>query len=156
MRLASQLVVTASRIGRRLPVHSTALGKVLLGCSEESVREQFDREIVSGSDLLFPHSDGKQPMKNYALGQTIKRLCKSAEIEHFTPRDLRRTWKTLAGSIGLDLEIRNRVQGHAFQDVGSKHYDRYAYLPEKRTAMARWCGWLARQVTGDDNVVRLA
>ncbi|MBW2272200.1 MAG: IclR family transcriptional regulator [Deltaproteobacteria bacterium] len=46
-----QLVLTASRIGERLPVHCTALGKVLLGCAVESVREGFDRDWVSTQGL---------------------------------------------------------------------------------------------------------
>jgi DNA-binding IclR family transcriptional regulator len=49
---ARQLVLTASRIGERLPAHCTALGKVLLGCADESVRETFDREWVSTGGLV--------------------------------------------------------------------------------------------------------
>ena len=30
------------------------------------------------------------------------------------------------------------MQGHAMTDVGSVHYDRYDYLPEKRAAMQEW------------------
>jgi IclR family KDG regulon transcriptional repressor len=51
-----QLVLTASRIGRRLPAHSTALGKVLLGCAEQGVREDYDRDHV-GSTGLAQHTD---------------------------------------------------------------------------------------------------
>jgi len=39
-----RLVSTGLRIGRKLPVHCTALGKVLLGCSSETVHEAFDRD----------------------------------------------------------------------------------------------------------------
>jgi IclR family KDG regulon transcriptional repressor len=46
-----QLVQTSSRVGQRLPAHCTALGKVLLGCSDAPVRERYDREIVSRSGL---------------------------------------------------------------------------------------------------------
>jgi hypothetical protein len=53
----------------------------------------------------------------------------------FSPRDLRRTFKTLGGSFGISLEMRNRLQGHALTDVGSVHYDRYDYLTQKREAM---------------------
>ena len=47
-----------------------------------------------------------------------------------SPRDSRRTFKTLAGSIRIDLEPRNRLQGHAMTNVASVHYDRWGYLPE--------------------------
>lgn len=45
------LVVTASRIGQRLPVHCSALGKALLGCSDAATRERFDREVLVGRGL---------------------------------------------------------------------------------------------------------
>ena len=77
-------------------------------------------------------------------------------MARFSPRDLRRTWKTLAGSIGIDLEIRNRIQGHAFDDIGSKAYDRYDYLPEKRAAMEQWAAFVERMLREKDNVVAFA
>jgi integrase len=55
-----------------------------------------------------------------------------------TNRDLRRTWKTLAGKAGVSKEIRDRIQNHALQDVSSKSYDRWSYMPEKRAAMNAW------------------
>ena len=55
-----------------------------------------------------------------------------------TNRDLRRTWKTLAGKAGVPKEIRDRLQNHTLQDVSSKHYDRWNYMVEKRAGMAKW------------------
>jgi hypothetical protein len=55
-----------------------------------------------------------------------------------TNRDLRRTWKTLAGKAGVPKEIRDRIQNHALQDVSSKSYDRWTYMPEKRAGMEKW------------------
>lgn len=46
-----RLVVSALRVGQRLPVHCSALGKVLLGCAPEAERESFDRLIVGGRGL---------------------------------------------------------------------------------------------------------
>jgi integrase len=100
------------------------------------------REATNHPDWLFPHQDLKQPRKADALYQAIRRFCLSISIEAFAPRDCRRTFKTLTGSIGIGLEIRNRLQGHAMTDVGSVHYDRWGYLPEKRDAMQIWCDWL--------------
>src|SRR6185436_10628178 len=59
-------------------------------------------------------------------------------IPYVTNRDLRRTWKTLAGKAGVPKEIRDRLQNHTLQDVSSKHYDRWQYLPEKRAGMEKW------------------
>jgi hypothetical protein len=55
-----------------------------------------------------------------------------------TNRDLRRTWKTLAGQARVSKEIRDRIQNHALHDVSSKNYDRWTYMPEKRAGMAKW------------------
>ena len=44
-------VMSGLRLGQRLPAHCTALGKALLGCGPEEVRQSFDREVVSGAEL---------------------------------------------------------------------------------------------------------
>jgi integrase len=72
-------------------------------------------------------------------------------MESFSPRDLRRTFKTLGGSIGISLELRNRLQGHAMTDIGSMHYDRWSYLPEKRLAMEQWIEFLRLTVTDGES-----
>jgi hypothetical protein len=64
----------------------------------------------------------------------------------FTLRDIRRTCKTLMGVAGLDKELKDRIQGHAFGDVGSKHYDRYTYFKEKKSGLQRWSVWLQKNV----------
>jgi hypothetical protein len=64
----------------------------------------------------------------------------------FTLRDIRRTCKTLMGMAKLDKELRDRIQGHAFNDVSSKHYDRYSYFPEKKKGLQRWATWLDKNV----------
>jgi DNA-binding IclR family transcriptional regulator len=49
------LVVTGSRIARRLPAHCTALGKTLLGCGERGQLEAYDEQVVSAG--LPPFTD---------------------------------------------------------------------------------------------------
>jgi DNA-binding IclR family transcriptional regulator len=46
-----RLVLTGLRVGRRLPAHCTALGKVMLGFSSERHREMFDRTVISSRGL---------------------------------------------------------------------------------------------------------
>lgn len=43
----NQLVQTGLRVGRTLPAHCTALGKVLLACSRADEQERFDREVIA-------------------------------------------------------------------------------------------------------------
>lgn len=46
-----QLVLTALRVGQRLPVHSTALGKVLLGGAPDHQRKLFEEEVIARRGL---------------------------------------------------------------------------------------------------------
>ncbi|MEN8181962.1 MAG: IclR family transcriptional regulator C-terminal domain-containing protein, partial [Myxococcota bacterium] len=43
---AERLVVTGSRVARRLPAHCTALGKTLLGCGDPRQLEAYDEQVV--------------------------------------------------------------------------------------------------------------
>jgi IclR family KDG regulon transcriptional repressor len=43
---AASLLQTGLRVGRTLPAHCTALGKVLLGCGKPELQERFDRELT--------------------------------------------------------------------------------------------------------------
>jgi len=53
--LPDQMLVTSLRLGARLPLHATALGKVLLASASEVRREAFDREcIAAGLEARTP------------------------------------------------------------------------------------------------------
>jgi integrase len=88
---------------------------------------------------FFPSAmDAKRPVSHGTLYNFIWRQRDRGVIPVVTNRDLRRTWKTLAGKAGVSKEIRDRIQNHALQDVSSKSYDRWSYMPEKRVAMKEW------------------
>ena len=95
---------------------------------------------------LFPATGGTAPRRYDALTNSVRKFVQSTGIESFSPRDIRRTFKTLAGSLGISLELRNRLQGHALTDVGSIFYDRHDYLSEKRIAMQAWIDGLSEIV----------
>jgi integrase len=110
------------------------------------------REVYPGP-WLFPARNmpgATQPWGNTALGHACRACWKRLDMPPWEGRDLRRTWKTLAGEVGLPLDIRNRIQGHGLQDVGSKHYDRHNYLGEKRAATLQWERALAARLAGDN------
>jgi integrase len=110
------------------------------------------RPYSGASEWVFPKRNGTGPRHIDSISQAVARFCnpgatsKRPGFPKFTPRDLRRTWKTRAGEIGLGKEIRDRLQNHALTDVSSQHYDRYDYMPEKRKAMEAWCEWLGRTI----------
>jgi integrase len=106
------------------------------------------RAETAHKTLLFPANGGQGPRRYDSLGHAVRRFIEASGMVSFSPRDLRRTYKTIAGSFGLTLEIRNRLQGHGMTDVGSVHYDRYGYLAEKRAAMLIWTRSLRRLLKG--------
>jgi integrase len=88
---------------------------------------------------FFPSAkDPSKPVSHGTLYSFTWRQRDRGVIPFATNRDLRRTWKTLAGKAGISKEIRDRIQNHALQDVSSKSYDRWTYMPEKRAAMEKW------------------
>ena len=88
---------------------------------------------------FFPSAkDPSTPVSAGTLYSFMWRQRDRGVIPVVTNRDLRRTWKTLAGKAGVPKEIRDRLQNHLLQDVSSKSYDRWSYMPEKRAGMAKW------------------
>lgn len=99
--------------------------------------------------LYFPNeADATRPTVHAVAQLIVRYLDKHPKVPSFSPRDLRRTWKTLAGAAGVSKELRDRIQNHAIQDVSTKHYDRYDQLKERRAAMGVWNDYLSRIING--------
>lgn len=82
----------------------------------------------------FPSAmDPPKPESHGTLYSFVWRPRDRGVIPYATNRDLRRTFKTLAGKAGVSKEIRDRLQ-----HVNSKNYDRWRYMPKKRAGMAKW------------------
>ena len=82
------------------------------------------RAVWPESRWLFPsrHLTKDQPYSETSVSKAVRDGCIKTAWPPWQPRDLRRTFKTLTGEVGLSLEIRNRIQGHVMVDVGSRHY----------------------------------
>jgi integrase len=102
----------------------------------------------TNNTFLFPANNGEEPFHEGTINKAVSRICEASSIEHFTPRDLRRTWKTISGMAGLDKSIRDKIQNHSLADISSKHYDRYDYLIEKRAAIKTWNDYLVQIIDG--------
>ncbi|MBV5266031.1 tyrosine-type recombinase/integrase [Pinisolibacter aquiterrae] len=101
--------------------------------------ELIESIIPNEYGWFFPSAkDPSKPVSHGTLYSFIWRQRDRGVIPHATNRDLRRTFKTLAGKAGVPKDIRDRLQNHALQDVSSKHYDRWNYMVEKRGGMAKW------------------
>lgn len=53
-------------------------------------------------------------------------------------RDIRRTFKTLAGMLHYTENENDIVNQHANKSIGKKHYDRYNYIIKKRETTLKW------------------
>jgi integrase len=102
---------------------------------------------------LFANPSTKKPMRTDSISTATKRFCVDTGTKHFTPRDLRRTVKTLMGKAGIPKEHRDRVQNHSLSDVSSRHYDHYDYLSEKESAIRNWGQYLRNTLDGKKNTV---
>jgi integrase len=58
--------------------------------------------------------------------------------ERFELRDLRRSAETMLAGLGVSKDTRAQLQSHGLGGVQSRHYDRYSYLSEKRSALEVW------------------
>lgn len=109
------------------------------------------RELIQmrgGVGLLFAGRDDKTiPFHFGHVSRTARAIVADTGIEHFQPKDLRRTWKTRAGEAGVSRYIRDLVQQHGRGDVASIHYDRHDYIKEMREGMAIWDAWLSNVVS---------
>ena len=61
--------------------------------------------------FLFPARGTGGPRRYDSLTKSVTVFVKNSGMPSFSARDLRRTFKTLAGSMGIPLEMRNRLQG---------------------------------------------
>ncbi|MER2097538.1 MAG: integrase family protein [Pseudomonas qingdaonensis] len=121
--------------------HAVPYNKLMRQCLQTMA------EISANSAYPFEGKVVGQSLHANSLSRAVTKLYgRHAEKFEgpFTLRDIRRTCKTLMGVVGLSKELRDRIQGHAFSDVSSKHYDRYDYFKEKQRGLARWSTWLEK------------
>ncbi|WP_339539865.1 site-specific integrase [Pseudomonas sp. RA_15y_Pfl2_54] len=93
-----------------------------------------------------------------AFSEAGQVLAKAGKTRLFTYRNVRVTAETLMAHQGISSEVRAWLLSHGRSGVQAKHYDRYAYLPEKRAALEQWGRYLDALAKGDQsssNVVLL-
>jgi integrase len=144
---ARMILTIPQTISKNKREHLVPLGRF----AEECLTGLADAERES--DWLFPSNVKGRHIVAGSLSCATRGLCDDLDLPRFSPRDLRRTAKTLMGEAGIEKSIRDRLQNHSFHDVSSKHYDRYDYLAEKRFAIDRWDEFLAVNLMGDSDTV---
>lgn len=106
-----------------------------------------DLKAVHGDGPLFPSRTGaKAPrISAHSIRQVVERFLDDAAgkgIPKFTPRDIRRTWKSRTGELAMDPYICDMIQQHDQGGTSKKRYNRAEYLPKMREAMKTWEAWL--------------
>lgn len=112
--------------------HVIALSQSAINILEEQ------EKLYPKSEFIFPAATKEGYLLSAEFSKQLRKFCKKTDFSAFTPRDIRRTFKTLAGDMGISSEMRDIVQNHKRPGVSRKHYDRYDYLKEKREIIASW------------------
>lgn len=76
-------------------------------------------------------------LKFFLLGRASKYFCEKNLESVFSMRDIRRTFKTLSGTLHFTENEKDIVNQHANKII-EKHYDRYDYIIEKREITLKW------------------
>lgn len=74
--------------------------------------------------LLFPGEIEGAPYQSRSLNWIARRCCADTGLARWTPRDLRRTWRTHAGEAGLSAEQAAALMAHPFGPaIEVRHYN---------------------------------
>ncbi|HHX8298580.1 tyrosine-type recombinase/integrase [Vibrio diabolicus] len=88
--------------------------------------------------VFFKKTNTNEHMPTNTIAQALITYKKVTKVRPFVARDFRRTVKTLGGEVKITKEHRDRIQGHAINDVSGRHYDMYDYIDEKRSGLDKW------------------
>ncbi len=111
-------------------------------------------ELQADKDgFLFISAKTGKFIRADSIPQACQRYCTQTGFKKFTPRSLRRTWKTLVGKAGVSKFDRDRYQNHVINDVSGRHYDRYDYLAEKRQVAQVWNQYLGNIISKKNKIL---
>ena len=120
--------------------------RVPLSPQAQEVLNQL-KEITGDSEWVFesPAKPGSPLTTMKTANHTIRRR---AEMEGWTPHDLRRTAGTIMAQIRIPPFTISKVLGHTDPRGVTAIYDRYSYDKDKRQALTRWGNKLDSIVSG--------
>ena len=140
--LQGDVLVLHDRKGRRSEprLHLVPLA----GPGGEIVRRQAELAPALGGWLFS--STGRGSLDVNSLSKVARRLSgelyKAGAIHAlFQLKDLRRSVETLLARLGVSRDVRAQLLSHGVGGIQGLHYDRHAYLDEKRAAIERLVRW---------------
>lgn len=125
----------------------------------EIMEPLFQLRIGPGPFSLVPNRAASDATLSKIFSEAGATLAAEGKARPFTWKNVRVTAETLLAAQGVSAEVRAWLLSHGRSGVQKKHYDRYAYLPEKRAALETWGRYLDRLKEGvgsGDNVVLLS
>lgn len=133
--------------------------KELSGCKWvlPSIADSF--RMVDGRKIKIPR--GSEPLSDKALARAVKRIEGritdnegNVLIEApWTPHDLRRSFRTHIGKLGILPFISEKCLGHKPSKIEAT-YDKNEYLPERQAALELWSDTI-KALVNNSNVVIL-
>ena len=129
MKIAT--MAAASAAPDELAAYDRAAGTLYWGKTKNKLPHTIPlpRQAVEVLDAVVPTRTGctsqnqKDPRRLAVYGSVREVICKflreNKGFQSFTARDLRRTFKTLAGDAGISKEMRDRLQNHVEIGVSS-------------------------------------
>lgn len=102
------------------------------------ISAQLNSDDRRGSAFLFPSRTSiERPFNGWS--KCKRELDKSANIAPWTLHDLRRTFRSGLGRLGVRPDIAERLVNHVSSRTEMEEtYDLWSYLPEMREAMEKW------------------
>lgn len=162
--------IPESRRGKTETTQRVYLTNMALSIIEEA-RTEIDRLTPRRREPWTGHffeARPGQPINNGALARAANRhrdhLCNKHDPTwgHWTPHDLRRTFRTGLSACGIRPDIAEIAHGHEISGIRGT-YDQYDYSNEIRTAHEAWERHLSAIIDGrphdasdDENVVQIA
>lgn len=106
---------------------------------------RFDNGYLFPKIIGFKGYDCSGCTSKNTLAKYIRIHCDEMGMEKFLPKDLRRTFKTLASEEGLSSDILNKIQNHALHGVDMTHYNLAKHVKQKHEALEEWHGFLIKE-----------
>ncbi len=111
----------------------------------------------NGHEYVFCNAAG-QPLNLSSIGQSLYRNREALGLTDLTPHDLRRTFATQLGDLGVDQIVIGKILNHAEQGVTATTYALSSYADRKAIAMEAWSNKLVEITTGQiaaSNVIEM-
>jgi integrase len=137
-------IIFPPEITKNRKEHHFPVGRI----TKECLTGWMNTSIVHvGSSYLFP-AKGKpnSPFNGWSKSKAL--LDQLSGVEDWTLHDIRRTFRSNLGRLGIAPHIAERLVNHVSAQTDMERvYDQYKYLPELRDAMETYEDWLSSLVT---------